>query len=230
MIQALYRIRLQPYSTSPTISKDNKQYNMNKHKYFGVMIIALFSFFISQAQHTVRLGVNYTVGIPAGGLRDLAKDVSPRGFDASLMVAINPQLELGLQGGFQDFYQRNPRAVFHESGSDLSAVVTNSIQVRPILAKGLYHFGSSGMIQPYAALGVGGNLISYTKYYGAFTEDKTSFGFAAQPELGLQIPIGAAKRTRFNLSAAYNYMPFEYNDADGLHHAAIKAGLSFPLQ
>ena len=204
---------------------------MKLHRYSSMLLSALVMGTIVQAQvGSAKLEINYSAAVPVSSFRNLTNQVSARGIQGSIMFGVSDKLSLGLQSGFQDFYQKYPREVYTETGYGLSAVITNSIQVTPLMAKAKYRFNSTGMVQPYVALAAGGNLISYNKYYGQFVDGKTSIGFAAQPELGIHIPLGAAKRSAFNLSAGYNYMPFKYNDADGLHHASMRAGFSFPLK
>jgi hypothetical protein len=181
-------------------------------------------------QKQAKIEINYVAGIPTGNFKTLTDKVSGRGVEASLLFGVTDQFQLGLQTGFQDFYQKYPRQLFEESGYTLSAVISNSVQVTPLMLKGRYMFASTGTLRPYVSLAAGANLISYTKYYGQFADSKTKIGFAAQPELGLQIPVGAAKRTAFNIAAGYDYMPFNFNDADGLHHVNLKAGVSIPLK
>jgi hypothetical protein len=179
---------------------------------------------------TTKLELNYAVGLPTGSLKQSVSNTSFRGGEASVMYGVSDRLSLGLLVGTQDFYQKYPRAVIHESGSDISAVITNSIQVMPIMARARMNFKGAGAVQPFVSLAAGGNLIQYQKYYGEFVDNKAKFGFAAQPALGIHIPFGKARTAGFNLSAGYNFMPFQYEDVDGLHHAVIKAGVSIPLE
>lgn len=200
-----------------------------RNSLFFIIAMCASAVALSQ-QKPARLELNYSAGIPAGNFRNQIENVSPRGAEASLLFSISDQLSLGLQTGFQDFYQKYPRQVFEESGYALSAVVTNSVQVIPLMFKARYHFNRTNAVQPYASLAAGANLITYGKYYGEFVDGNTKLGFAAQPELGIHIPLGAAKRSAFNLGAGYHIMPYKFNDADGLHHINVKAGLSFSLR
>jgi len=196
----------------------------------AVSCILFFQSSVWSQQGTWRLDLNYKVGIPTGNLKNLTDETSLRGWSGFLSHGINDRLAVGLETGFQDFYQQYPRQIIHESGSDLSAVITNSIQTIPVLVKAKYKLTEGGPLQPFAALGVGGNLIQYRKFYGQFSESYSKIGFAAQPELGIHAPVGKAKRLGVQLAAAYNIMPFQDNDADGLNHVSVKAGLSIPLR
>ncbi|HEX2607118.1 MAG TPA: outer membrane beta-barrel protein [Flavisolibacter sp.] len=204
---------------------------MNRYRYGLILILALSLYTASWAQkQPTKLEINYTAGFPTGNLRNLTDNASWRGAEGALLFGVTDKLSIGLQAGYQDFYKKYPRQVVQEGGSDISAVITNSIQVSPIQLKAKYAFNNQGTITPYASLAAGANLISYRKFYGEFSDTKTGVGFAAQPELGVQIPLGATKKYEFHLAAGYNYMPFKYNDADGLSHAVIKAGFTFGLQ
>jgi hypothetical protein len=177
-----------------------------------------------------KLDLAYKVAMPMGNFKNLVNKPSFNGWQGALMYGVSNQVSVGFESGFQDFYQKYPRQVYHGAGSDISAVITNSIQVIPILLKGKYEFTHSGIVQPFAALGVGGSLAQYSKYYGEFSDAHSAFTFTAQPQVGLHIPIGRMKTAGINVAAAYNYVPYKGLDADGLNHASIQAGVSIPLR
>ena len=199
---------------------------------FPIFFLAALLFFTTahSQQGDLKLDLNYQLGFPMGNFKNLVSDASPRGWSGFVSYGITDQVSVGLEAGYQDFYQRFPRQVLHQPGSDISAVVTNSIQVMPIMLKAQYKFIPEGTVQPYAALGIGGNLIQYEKYYGQFVDGRSNFGFAAQPEAGVHVPFGRTKNYGFHIAAAYNIMPYKKGDADGLNHASVKAGFSFPLR
>jgi hypothetical protein len=168
--------------------------------------------------------------LPAGNLKNLVDDVSWRGGELDLMYGVTDRMAVGLAFATQDFYQKYPRTVLHEAGTDISAVISNSIQVMPIMAKASMKLNAVGPVHPFVSLAAGANLIQYRKYYGEFSDSRSKFGFAAQPSVGVHVPFGRNGGAGFNLAAGYNYMPFKYNDADGLSHGVVKAGISVPLQ
>jgi hypothetical protein len=184
----------------------------------------------SSQQRTVKLDVAYKAAMPLGNFKNLTDKTSLNGWEAAVLYGLTDQISVGLQSGFQDFYQKYDRQVYHGPGSDISAVITNSIQVIPVLLKGKYTLTKSGVIQPFAALGVGGSLVQYRKYYGQFADSKSGLSFMAQPEVGVHIPVGQAKRMGINIATAYNMVPFKGLDADGLNHASVKVGVSIPMR
>ncbi len=76
-------------------------------------------------------------------------------------------MAVGFGTGFQDFYQKYPRQVYKAAdGSDISAVVSNSVQTVPLLAKFRYYFSPGKREQPFAGAGVGGDMVLYRQFLG----------------------------------------------------------------
>src|SRR5687767_4551384 len=82
----------------------------------------------TQAQsRTLQLDLNYSISIPSGSFKEDAVDkASFRGFTANLLYNINDHISVGFGTGYQDFYQKYPRAVYKlQEGGEVSAVLTN---------------------------------------------------------------------------------------------------------
>jgi len=195
---------------------------------FAIMIGA--TVFAQQGNLTLKL--NYAIATPTSSFKDVVNKTSYLGFGGELMYHINDKISVGLESGSQDFYQKFPRDVYKQpDGSDLSAIVTNSVQTVPIMLKGQYNFLAGKTVQPYVALAVGGNMITYNQYAGQYNADsKSSFGFAARPEAGVYVPFGKNSPAGFSVGAGYNYMPFKYNGISSLDNFAVRVGVSFPLR
>src|SRR5690349_4087135 len=108
----------------------------------GLLLLSIFLLNNSlQAQQGLwKADIDFSVGLPVGSLKDVVDEVSPRGGSVAVYYGATDALSIGLEAGFQDFYKKYPRQTFHESGSDLSAVLTNSIQIIPVLVKAKYNF------------------------------------------------------------------------------------------
>ncbi|MEP6750595.1 MAG: outer membrane beta-barrel protein [Bacteroidota bacterium] len=205
---------------------------MKKIKYLitGVVLFCALGVFAQDEGLTLKL--NYSMGIPTGSFKNsIVNNTSWKGFGAELMYHTSNSFAIGMETGSQEFYQKYPRQLYKQSdGSDISAVVSNSIQTVPLLLKAQYNFLPEKAIRPYVALGVGGNIITYNQYAGEFGSDnKTKFGFAARPEAGVYIPFRKYSRAGFSLSAGYNFEPFNYNGIGNLNNISARAGISFPL-
>jgi outer membrane protein with beta-barrel domain len=180
----------------------------------------------------VKLNINYGVGIPASGnFKDYVSNTSFRGWNANVLYEINDQWSLGLGVGSQDFYQRYPRGLYKTGeGSDLSAVLTNTVNTMPILIQSQFNLLPEAKVQPYVGLGVGTNLVMYSQYFGEFANNKTKFGFAARPEAGIYIPVGRYKESSIVIGGAYNYLPFKQDALKNLNNIGLHAGFKFPLR
>lgn len=206
--------------------------NMKKIRISLIAIVILLGYTAVHAQSKeLQMNINYSLGFPMGSFKDVIQKNSYRGWQGSILYGINDKISVGLGSGFQDFYQKNERQVYKSSdGSDISAVLTHSIQTIPILLQGKYNFSPQAAIQPYAALGVGGNMVMYRELLGEFGGTKTSFGFAARPEAGVFIPLSKSRETGLNLGASFNYMPFNKNNIASLNSIGVSAGIKFPLR
>jgi hypothetical protein len=66
---------------------------------------------------------------------------------------------------------------------------------------------------------------------GEYDDSKTAFGFAAAPELGVNIAFGPwASSAGLNVGAAYNYMPFNYAGLNNLNNLALRLGINIPFR
>lgn len=205
---------------------------MKKFRYITLAVVFTTLCAGVQAQRgELKLGLNYNAAIPTASFKDKIEETSLRGWRADILYGISDKISVGLGVGFQDFYQKNPRQVYRGvDGSHISAVLTHSIQTIPILAMGRYNFNPQAAIQPYAALGIGGNLIMFRELLGEFGGTQTKFGFAARPEAGVYIPFSRTGMTGLTLGASYNFMPYSNNDFNNLNSIGIHAGISFPMR
>jgi opacity protein-like surface antigen len=195
----------------------------------GLMISPLQT----QAQsRELQLDLNYSIGIPSGSFKTDAVDkASFRGWTANLLYNINDHISVGAGVGYQDFYQKFDRAVYKlEEGGDISAVLTNSIQTIPVLAQVQYRFVPNGVVQPYVGIGAGGNIVVFDQYLGEYGGSKTSFRFAARPQVGLFVPFRKDGPAGIHAFGSYNYMPYKLNGVDDLSNWGAGIGVKFPLR
>lgn len=197
----------------------------------GLVLLAVVPFGAKAQERELQLDLNYSIGIPSGSFKTDAIDkASFRGWTANLLYNITNKISVGVGTGFQDFYQKYPRAVYKlDEGGDVSAVLTNSIQTIPLLAEFQYRFLPGSTVQPYVGVGVGGNMIMFDQYLGEFENSTSSFKFAARPEVGLFVPFRKDGPAGIHVFGAYNYMPYNENGVSNLNNWATGIGIKFPL-
>jgi opacity protein-like surface antigen len=187
------------------------------------------------AQERTTLGIGYQYAVPAGAFKSGFIDQgSPRGITVDLMYTINPQWRVGAGFSYQDFYQKSPRSTYRlQDGSDLSAVLSNSLQTNALMAKAMFfpRGADSSRLQPYISAGAGANMVGYSQHFGEFSNgEDVNFRIAAQGGVGVQYALGEKRRTALTLGAVYNYMPLNQFDIKNVNNIGIQAGLRFALR
>jgi len=183
-----------------------------------------------QAQQKVKMQLGYSINQPVGQFKDLITNTSYRGFNGSITYDVTEQLAVGLGVSFADFYQKYPRQVYKTDEGSISAVLSNSVQVMPIVAKADYSFLKEGAIRPYAGIGAGINMVNFDQYLGEFPTSKVTVKPALTGSAGIKVPLGATKTAGLDLGAHYNYLPFNFSGYQNLNSWGAHLGLYFPLK
>lgn len=200
-----------------------------------VLILCLFilsALLAVQAQQgEARMTVNIAGAMPMGQLKDLVDKTSFRGGDIILLYGITDRLAAGLNAGFQDFYQKYPRATYKlADGSDISAVITNSIQTIPFLATVKYDFMPQANLRPYVSGGIGGTVVLNQQYIGEYASENNKISFAARPSAGVYIPFKKQGEAGLNIAVNYTYIPFKQDDISNLSFIGFTVGIGFPVR
>ena len=206
---------------------------MKKIKIVLITIIILLAGVIntSAQRGELRMTAGIAGATPSGDFKDVVDKTSLRGADVNILYGINDKFSAGLNIGFQDFYQKFPRSVYKLSdGSDISAVLTNSIQTLPILATAKYSFLPQARVQPYATAGVGGAIVLNRQYIGEYPNETNKFSFAAKPGAGVYIPFRKQGEVGVNLGVNYNYIAYKQDDISNLSYIGFTIGIGFPMR
>lgn len=211
---------------------------MKKYSFIALILASLlFSGSSLFAQKGVaKLNLEWNAGLPLGNFKsNYISNGSLRGFTGDVTVGLNNQWALGLGFGTQDFYQKYPMATYDLApNQQVSAVVTNSIQIMPLLFKAMYtpFQGSTRLIQPYVTAGAGIAFVNYNQYLGEFSSNNTPKGqLSAMADGGIMIPFNKYNsNTAFQLGASFQYVHFNQPDAMALNTVNIHAGFIFRLR
>jgi opacity protein-like surface antigen len=188
---------------------------MKSLKYGILMMVAFFGMqtAFAQVRPPLSINVDYSIAQPFGSLKDYTNKTSFRGWRAGLQYQLNDQLAIGIRSGYQEFYEKLPRAVYPTKGGDISAVQTRTLQATPILATIQYQLTKpDAAIIPYVGAGVGTVNMLYNKYYGQFYDRDNSWQFAVSPEVGVNIPFGKGSPVLLNASIQYSYSPYKLEE------------------
>lgn len=206
-------------------------------KYLGALAVLMFVLSVSanaQQKGILKFDLNYSYGIPLGSFKnDIINNASPRGGTGALMYGINNKWSAGLQFGYQDYTQKYPRAIYQTGDhEETSAVLTNSIQTIPLIAKAAFQpfGGNNAMVQPYISAGAGFSVIDFRQYLGEFGGSANSTSFTAQAGAGIMVPFSKGGASGFSVGADYNYISYKQNGYNNLNNLSLHAGIHFPLR
>ena len=208
---------------------------MKKISFMVLIFSGIFSGVFAQSEGRVKMKLAYNAAMPLGDFKSsYISNTSFRGVTGEIGYWFNPKLAIGVQAGYQSYYQKYGRQVYKLDGNQtMSAVLSNTLEMMPVLVNGTFSpLAASGkLIQPYVSAGVGLNMISYTQYYGEFSNGNTHAGFTAQAGAGLMVPLGSRlNNANLQLGATYNYVPYNRNGLKNLNNAGVQVGVVFPLK
>jgi outer membrane protein W len=199
-------------------------------KYIALAAVLLTGSVAVHAQQEMQLSIGYNVNIPSGAFRDYVNKPAYKGFTATLAYALSSQISVGLNVGYNDYYQKYPRQVYPGGdGSDISAVVSNSVQQFPVLLTGNYTFLKEGFVRPYAGVGAGVNFVTFDQYLGEFDNPRTTAKFDLKGEAGVYIPLSNYNSTALKIGGSYNYVPYNTDGIKTLNSWGLEAGVRFAI-
>lgn len=182
----------------------------------------------------IKADINYDYSLPLGNFKNnVISNGSPRGGSFNIMYSLSNKLALGGGVGFQDYYQKYPRAIYKTGDNETtSAVLSNSIQSVPLMAKIAYTpLGSTGSpVQPYIQGGAGFSFVTVKQYLGEFGGADNAVTFAAQAGAGVFVPFGKLSSAGLRIGADFNYLPYNKNGFGSFNNLDLHAGVYFPLR
>lgn len=206
---------------------------MKKNIIITIVLFICLPLMVSAQEANLKLNLNYNYSFPVNNFNtDLVSNASPRGFTGNLMYQVNPKFSVGLGVGYQDYYQKNDRQNYKLGESqDISAVLTNSIQMVPVMARIEYNpLGAMAPVQPYIAIAAGANFINYDQYLGQFASGQASTGFRALAGLGVKIPVGKTNGWGLDIGGSYDYAPYKKFHYQDMNTVNVHGGIYFSLK
>lgn len=179
------------------------------------------------------MSLQYNYALPLGSFKtDVISKGSPRGFTGDILYGISDKFSVGLGLGFQDFYEKYPRALYNTGDKEVtSAVLSNSVQIIPLLAKAEFSpLGSTAPVQPYITAGAGLGISSFTQYLGEFGGTDNAGGLMLQGGAGIRVPFGKYSKAGFRLGANYNMVSYHHNGFSNFNNLSFQGGIYFPLK
>lgn len=213
------------------------------HRWGLVMLTCLVAGFVN-AQDNVpllkgetKINLLYSAGLPMGDFKNnFIERTSTLGARLEIMHFVSEKIAVGGGVGYQDFYEKKPRTVFRQGdGSDLSAVISNSLQVVPLQAQLQYYptagNGKSSFLFPFVQGGAGVNMITYKQFVGSLTNaSEMVFRPAFHVGGGVRVPFGKERQNAFVAGAHYYAMSFNQLGVANANQLQLQAGIQLKLK
>ena len=190
-----------------------------------MLFMALGIFSVTQAQtQTSNFRISWSVAIPTGDLSDYIGETSLRGGSLEYNWRPKPNLEVGIESGWNLLYERADDKVYTYETASVSGVQYRYTNTIPIIA-GVKMLGKakSGLI-PYGGVGLGTVYINRNTDFGLYRITNNTWQFSVRPELGLRYDYQPGKG--IILGAKY-YLNSANDELGAQSYVAINLGLVF---
>jgi hypothetical protein len=167
--------------------------------------------------------VQYTMGIPTGGLKEHVDKISWRGFTFEYQREVAESVSVGVNFAWSTFYERKDYDSYTYNNATLSGVQYCYDNLFPMLVNAHYTIGT-GTVVPYVGLGVGTMYDLRNTDMGIWTIEEDNWHFLMSPEAGFLFDVSPG--TSVKLNAKYDYA-FKIKDADAFGNLNISFGFVF---
>ncbi len=167
------------------------------------------------------LSFQYAPSFSIGDLNEYISQPSVRGFQFEYKKAINENLYIGVDAGWNYFNERKDHDVYTFDNVAISGIqYRNSVSI-PILFAMDYQFKLESPLTPYINFGLGTNYIVRTTDMGILRVTQDVWQFVIKPEIGLFYELFSKGALKF--SAKY-YQGFEADNFKGQSYISLGLG------
>jgi hypothetical protein len=193
-----------------------------KKIFFVVLLTGIITATQLQAQDSF-YSIQYSMGFATGNLKEFNESASFRGMSFEYRYMMQPAIGVGLETGYNLFYDRLDYATYTQGTQSLSGIQYRYTHAVPVLAAFDYYLKPDTQFNPFVGLGVG-TLYTYRDLdMGMFTLESDVWQFALRPQIGVLISTQSADL----IVAAKYFSGFKANDTEGQQFFTINVGLVF---
>jgi len=190
---------------------------------FGLLVVTQNAY----CQQPSYMSLQYAMGFGSGDLGDYISAPSFRGAVIEYRAAIKDNLLVGVDFGWNVFYEKKDADTYTSGTESLSGVQYRTQNQLPILASLDYFLSTKNKLKPYVGLGIGTMYSERSTDMGQWRVVENPWHFAMKPELGFLYEMSYS--TSLKLAAKY-YTGFKSGDLDANQsYLSISAGLAFNL-
>jgi len=194
-------------------------------KIFFLLLVVVCTKWV-QAQHQSDFILSYPIGFPMGNLKDYTTKTSFRGINMEFVKHVKPYLGVGLELGWNVFYERVDQKVYTDGSQSISGVQYRYTNAVPIILGVKYYKQSSSMAEPYIGLGIGTLYADRSTDFGLYRISIDAWQFCARPEIGVILHAKNDPTIGALIGLKY-YAAFNTKDLDGQSYLTINVGFVF---
>jgi outer membrane protein len=189
-----------------------------------ILYILLFTSIVSTVTaQTSYMSWQYTMGFTTGNLNDYISQTSFRGVTYDYTKLVNGGVGVGLEIGWNTFYEKKSYDTYSYNNFDLSGKQYRYTNNVPLLFTVSYYVSPDDDFTPFVGLGIGTMWSERATAFGTHTLYRDAWPFTLRPELGILFDTGGVGLA---LSGKY-YYGFETGDLPAQSYFTVNVGLVF---
>ncbi len=191
-------------------------------KIFFLTILSVIT--ISAFSQTNLTALQYSMGFGAGEMHDFINPASFRGFTVDYRSLVRPNVGVGVDIGWNVFYDEMPDDVYEYKNLTYSGKQWRYSNHFPMLAAADYYMKPDAQVSGFAGLGLGTMYTLQNTDMSTYTFEKDAWHFVIRPEIG--VIIKAAPGVGLMLASKY-YYGFKAGDLPAQGYFTINVGFVF---
>jgi outer membrane protein len=189
-----------------------------------IIVFALLIYSLAAAAQNSVTTIQYSMGFGTGDLGSYINKASFRGFIIDYRKMVQPNIGVGVDMGWNVFYEEKPYDTYTSGSNDISGKQFRYNNQFPMLVAADYYLSPGEKINPFAGIGIGTMYSLRNTDMGTWTLEQNAWHFALCPEAGVLLNIKPG--LDFSLSAKY-YHGFKSGDLSAQSYFALNLGFVF---
>jgi opacity protein-like surface antigen len=158
-----------------------------KRLFFLLLAAGMLSSVQTMAQSKNMVSIQYSMGFGSGDVKSFVSSASLRGGSLGYRYLVQPNVGLGVDISWNNFYERRAFDTYTSGTTSLSGVQYRYGNFVPLCAAGNYYFSPGEKLNPFIGLGVGTMYVKRKTDMGLYTLTNDAWAFLLRPEVGVLV-------------------------------------------
>jgi len=167
--------------------------------------------------------ISYSMGFSTGDFNEYVDQVSYRGVNMEFYWHVKPNLDAGVEVGWNVFYSKEDKKTYTEGTQSISGVQYRYTNAVPIIAGARWR-KTGGKTEPYVGAGLATTSVNRSTDFGLYRIYNNTWQFCVRPEAGLIYKTS----TYSGITAGVKYYAnFENDDLSAQSYFTVNVGFAF---